>query len=320
MKVKSKIGTRKMRKDTEAAKRIRALRGRFTQAEFAKALHVAQPMVSAWEAGRELPASADLWLKFGEYAGWPDCFWFWQRAGLVPNTLLAAAQKALNEQIKDGTSGLDGQMVLVPRVRKTAQGLEVIGEPLLMPAERIPNPLSTQCFVLEGIEAVVDTTEAGAPTLLPFLGRIVLLDVEPYSGIASAPFIVGLHVGILFGPVESRGPEETTWGLQFVPLRQDSIGDLYESQTMSIGVAPYWVGSSRSIKLTRPDQNSLAPNPESVGAPDTKALKRLSEEADAILRKMDRQIKEELRLFPRCKIIGRVIAQFPIPKTPEGRK
>jgi len=190
MKVNRKIGTPKMKKDKEAAKRIRSLRGSLTQVEFAKFLHVAQPMVSAWEAGRELPASADLWIKFGEIAGWPDCFWFWQRAGLVPKTLLAAVQKTLNEQGEERAAPLvEGEVYRIPEFRATPQGREATGNLIPLPARFIPHPEKTICLLLELESAeladcphglvLVDTSIEGTRDIRGISEHVIVLRYAP---------------------------------------------------------------------------------------------------------------------------------------------
>lgn len=60
---------------------VRRVRGKRTQIGFARALGVAQSMVSDWERGAHAP-SGDIWLKMARLTGYPlnlDC---WGRAGL----------------------------------------------------------------------------------------------------------------------------------------------------------------------------------------------------------------------------------------------
>jgi len=51
------------------------------QIDFAAKLSVTQAAVSRWETGIKEP-STDNYIKMGNMAGEPLCFWFWKRAGL----------------------------------------------------------------------------------------------------------------------------------------------------------------------------------------------------------------------------------------------
>jgi transcriptional regulator with XRE-family HTH domain len=161
------------------------------QGEFAKLFGVTQSMVSMWERGRSVP-SVDNWLALANLAGYPECFWFWERAGLRKEKLLAATEKAIKEQTKGAKSAaIRNQVILVPYVRKTPQGLEPTGESIAMPAVKVPNPASTFCFQFEGesptyrkLAPVVDTTDAdvehfGAFWSLPILAEF---DDRKFSG------------------------------------------------------------------------------------------------------------------------------------------
>lgn len=192
MNARKKIGPPEMERDIEAGKKIRDLRGALTQKQFAELLRVAQPMISAWEAGRELPASADLWIKFGEFAGWPECFWFWQRAGLSQKSLLAAAQKTLNEQIRDGTSGLEGKVIPVLPFDGDAGKAQ---EPLLLSGSLLAGPLSTSYFTVDEKSAgyglkpsdilFIDASDSGSAHLTPHWDEMILVEHDRVAHISS---------------------------------------------------------------------------------------------------------------------------------------
>ena len=67
----------------EWSQRVRALRKRLKlkQVEFAARFQVTQAAVSRWENGAKEP-SAENYIRMGNIAGEPDCFWFWEKAGL----------------------------------------------------------------------------------------------------------------------------------------------------------------------------------------------------------------------------------------------
>lgn len=65
------------------SQRISALRKelRENQAEFAKRFKVTQTMVSYWESGTKEP-SVKNYIRMGNLAEPPVCFWFWKKAGV----------------------------------------------------------------------------------------------------------------------------------------------------------------------------------------------------------------------------------------------
>jgi SOS-response transcriptional repressor LexA len=68
----------------EWSTRILALRVHLgsSQASFASQLHYSAMALSRWERGTHEP-TAQAYIRLGNLAGDPECFWFWARAGLV---------------------------------------------------------------------------------------------------------------------------------------------------------------------------------------------------------------------------------------------
>lgn len=225
MDVKQKVSEGKMERNAEVARRVKALRGTQTQAEFASQLGVTQPMISSWEAGRDEPTVENL-LAFAELAGYPDCFWFWERAGLNKQRLLSAAERIRKEQIKDIASpAIKDQIVLVPCVRKTPQGLDMTGEHVPMPAVKVPNPASTYCFLFSGAAArrtelapIVDTTNADTEHFTEFLGSLILAEFSSADGYFSS-LDLGLQIGGLFREEGHEVEEGLEHFAYFVPLQ-----------------------------------------------------------------------------------------------------
>jgi len=67
----------------EWSERVAALRKKLKlkQAEFAEAFGVTQAAVSRWECGKKEP-SFENYIRMGNMAADPDCFWFWVKAGV----------------------------------------------------------------------------------------------------------------------------------------------------------------------------------------------------------------------------------------------
>lgn len=65
------------------AQRVAELRRKLglKQVEFAKLFGVTQPAVSRWERG-EVEPSLENYIRMGNMAAQPDCYWFWQKAGV----------------------------------------------------------------------------------------------------------------------------------------------------------------------------------------------------------------------------------------------
>ena len=307
MQVNKKSDSTKTKRDMEAAKHIRALRGPFTQAEFAKSLEVAQPMVSAWEAGRELPASADLWIKFGEFAGWPECYWFWERAGLDSRTILAAAQKTLNQQIKEGSSGLEGKMISILPFQKEKSGAK---EPLLLQGFLLSNPLSTSNFTVDeessgyGLELgdvlLIDVSHSDAPNLLPFWEERVLVEYKFNPTTTFTEYLVG---GLFLR--EGRKHEGHVFYDTILQPWTDRIHDPDESRSGRREAGQY----SPNARLTDPGPFLIGGWWDTrVGkgmSDDQRTRLRISSHAslDATPRHEDRA-RLESRLYPAYRIVG----------------
>ncbi len=287
-----------MKRDKEAGAKIRALRKSQkpapTQAQFAKSFGVTQSMISAWEAGRDTP-SAEIWIKLGELAGYPDCYWFYARAGLDPQKLLAATEKLFKERIQPTDSPLvEGRTVLVPRVQ-SLRGLEPAGLPVPMPVQLVPNPSSTYCLGISFTPgqfdrwAIVDTADAEAEDLGPFWGLPALIEFAP---IDQAPPLWpgGLEIGTLFLEEDEQNPDGTPWYARFLGPYP---GGMLIGTSMRIG---RWIESRQSrIAATLQSEEAVPGLEEGWDA------KRV-----AVSIRSGRALRE-MRLAPGCKIIGRVI-------------
>jgi SOS-response transcriptional repressor LexA len=75
----------------EWAERVESLRHRLnlSQSELGQQLQYSAMAISRWERGLQEPP-ADCYIKLGELAGNPDCWYFWERAGLKSSDVLRA--------------------------------------------------------------------------------------------------------------------------------------------------------------------------------------------------------------------------------------
>lgn len=114
-----------------------------TQAEFAASFEVTQPMVSAWEGGRNTPSPA-AYIRLGNRAPYPDNVWFWERAGISMDAMLPVAETIINGRIADaGTLQTQGSVVLVPPFTQGEWERQLSLAPLPVPAEAVLNKAST---------------------------------------------------------------------------------------------------------------------------------------------------------------------------------
>jgi transcriptional regulator with XRE-family HTH domain len=278
-----------MEKPSRFGELIKALRKDKTQAQFAEILGVTQPMISAWEGGSDEP-SCEMFAKLGNLSSYPDNIWFWQEAGLDPQRMFSAAEQALKEL---RTPANAGEVIPIPRFRLTAQRGEEAGPRILIAAERVPNPLSTFCYVL-------DEKTAG---LCFGPGDIVALDISAGGPTDFQAFSdqVGL---VQFAPrAEQQKPEWVDWpeGPVWGRLRCKRWWSNDNSWDATLGPAmdtrtKYTPGDGSILIGYWGDRDS----PSGFGEGPVPEKARLGAAA-------------KIQLFGGCQIVGRVIAWFPAP-------
>ncbi|HEX7961555.1 MAG TPA: LexA family transcriptional regulator [Terriglobales bacterium] len=86
----------------EWANRIEKLREKLqlNQAGLARLLHVSPMAVSRWERAINEP-EAGFYIQMGTLAGEPDCWYFWQRAGLPSSDLMRSLRKTSGSRPSD---------------------------------------------------------------------------------------------------------------------------------------------------------------------------------------------------------------------------
>ncbi len=121
--------TGKPRSANEWAQQTRDLRARLgiSQSELARLLDCSAMTVSRWEKGRVAP-SAHYYIELGKLAGKPDCWFYWEKAGLqssdVVRVLPERERKQLpaevDAELDHAHAGPKAKMVHIPVLQATA--------------------------------------------------------------------------------------------------------------------------------------------------------------------------------------------------------
>jgi transcriptional regulator with XRE-family HTH domain len=280
-----------MKKGLQSGKRIKALRLLLglKQAELAARVKVTQATVSSWELGDEKRGpSVEAYLRLAVLAPFPENLWFFEQGGFDPQAIVSVANEVVRER---NAPAKRGEVIRIPRFRLTAGGMRKAGPAILLPAERVPNPTTTICAVLDektagfafspGDLVLLDRPDREPDTLQPFLGQVVLVVFSPPSAqngfralrLPDKPFLGRLRC-------RENSFYKNCWEATLGPLMDPSIFGT---------VGEFWIviGSWRDKGLPS-DRPRLR-------------VDRLSRAA------------AKIRLFPGCHILGRVIAWFPAP-------
>lgn len=194
-----------MRGDRKASDRISDLRKACgdTQVAFARRLEVTQPMVSAWEGGRDVP-SLGAYLRLANLASFPDKIWFWKQAGIEEDTMLSTAVEHLKKVVEDLPRG---KILPVPALESQRGGKQEslwYADARYVPIDSRPAYYAIPEGGTEGIHVpwetiiLLDTSANDAKTLEPFWNSLVLIEVteEDRRGFQFPPRC-GLHMGWL---------------------------------------------------------------------------------------------------------------------------
>jgi SOS-response transcriptional repressor LexA len=161
----------------EWSRKVEALRGRLSQSQssLAHELNTSAMTVSRWERGTQEPSAA-LYIQLGNLAGDPECWYFWERAGLHTADLMRVLPAArprpsstrLSPKLKIIHAGAterltkQRQLVVVPLLPVNAGTHATKGDTvprldrvppesmLAAPSEWCPNPASTSCLRVNG--------------------------------------------------------------------------------------------------------------------------------------------------------------------------
>lgn len=113
-----------MKRETDWSRAVRALREslHWTQAELAAALSVNVVVVSGWETARQEPSEA-RYIQLGRLAGHPDCWFFWERAGLSKSDIMRLLPELGGQPSRPRTAKIPELVLATPvsgRQAKTA--------------------------------------------------------------------------------------------------------------------------------------------------------------------------------------------------------
>ena len=165
----------------EWAVQIERLRERLhlNQAGLARLLNVSPMAVSRWERAVNEPEAA-FYIHMGTLAGDPDCWYFWQRAGLPASDLKRALRKSKTARAPQ-TAVTDLEHYAVPVIALTA-GTSLPGDSdpnveqsptvakVMAPPEWTDNVQNVRCLRVKG--------EGMAPTISD--GSLVAVDVSQF--------------------------------------------------------------------------------------------------------------------------------------------
>ena len=142
----------------------------YTQAALGENLHYSAMAVSRWERGSHEPTSS-CWIQLGNIAGPPDCWFFWQKAGLAvsdvvrhlpladathkPQPIVVVAAGAGKRHLAKADPSLIALPVLAlasDTPASTGLTLEdaVVVSMLAAPKQWCPNPEHTRCLQVKG--------------------------------------------------------------------------------------------------------------------------------------------------------------------------
>jgi len=163
----------------EWAARVENLRRhlKLSQSGLGQQLQYSAMAISRWERGIQEPP-ADCYIKLGELAGTPDCWYFWERAGLKSSNVIRVLPKDKRIFPKSAFPDFDivvagsgnkvrshkkTQLVAIPLLgvhagthgEKGDKVLDLSNAPaedmIAAPAAWCPNPASTSCLRVKGM-------------------------------------------------------------------------------------------------------------------------------------------------------------------------
>lgn len=218
-----------MKKNSEVVKRVKALRNSLgmNQLEFAQHGGFPQSRVSEWESGKA--PSADMYIRLGKLALYPDNLWFWEQAGIDRQGIADVAGKILGDRL--APLG-EGQTIEIPafldgNVASDARAVAVL-------SERVPHPLSTFHIKVEGTAGLGTWLEAGDIIVFDardsfgsftnYDGQVIVakvkVDAETYhrEDIVIGRLLVSAVLGIVALDDAANAAPSKEWTAQLLPV------------------------------------------------------------------------------------------------------
>lgn len=202
----------------EWARRISAVRRglKISQTELGRQMNASAMAVSRWERGVQEPP-ANIYIQLGNLTGDPECWYFWERAGLNSDDLMRVLPAARSRRRPDlkvklqvvhagsrRSSKRVGELVAIPVLPIMAATLGGVGDPpdqlrlaspegmLGAPSKWCPNPAHTSCLqvrghsmmplIHDGYIIVIDTSQTSHDQLY---GQIVVASHKEHGLIVS---------------------------------------------------------------------------------------------------------------------------------------
>ncbi len=273
----------------EMVKRIKSLQGRMNQVEFARYLGVPQSRVSEWGAGKR--PTAEMCVRLGKLAPYPDNLWFLDQAGLKQDDILSVARHIMKER---NAPAAPGEIVRIPRFRQTLEGREPAGPPVALSAQFIRHPLATICLLVDdkstGIVSAphgatfLDTSFEGAYDLSALWDRVVMIDYRLGDPSRVSEYGAREH-GLYVGRMRLMPPN---WA-QYQPGVSRFLG-------MSELLLKEPIGSGSMI-------NYLHVGTYKVSVPESELSAENKEQIES-------RASGELRLFTGVRVLGKVIGRL----------
>lgn len=297
-----------MGKNLKIGERIESLRRarKMNQTRLAEYLGVSQPAISAWEANERQP-SADIFVKLGNLAPYPDCMWYWKEAGIDQQAMLSGAEKLLKER---GALPLEGEIIRIPCVRMTPQGTKALGTLFPFPGELSANPGSTICLIVDENSAgpwlprgdllVLDTSQSNAKNLCPFWDQVVLID----AGIQH-----GKSISVEWTEGRWWGPRN---GLCMGRLRYRQLDRRFEDPFIPLGFHHLvWAASFAPFgDFEMESQAGIKEFDIGHWEHPSSAMPATAEEIAALEVEVRKEAPSQIRLAARYRILGVVIGWF----------
>lgn len=279
-----------MRKNSGIVKQIKKFRKALgmNQVEFAKHVGFPQSRISELERGKA--PSVEMLLRLGTIAAYPDRLWFWGRAGIDKELMLSVFAEFSRDI---GQKPPVGKVIAVPPFQKDGPMWYVDGRSIPLGSLPAYYVLAGECiediFRLSNSGAMIllDTAANDAKTAKPFWDSLVLVEATEENR-RNFPFPPrrGLHMGWLhLGTGEAEGVRYAVLD----PTSQ-STHDYTPYQPSDSIAFGRWTGAEI--------------------ADEQRKRYFAAEGRKSEWEFFDAAAKEELRLFPGCTILGRVLGWF----------